>query len=74
MLTRRTGITIVVMLIQVIVAASLAAAVVLVLSNLDWFSAPLSHIQRDREGKGWADMKAATTDITITGKGGRRRA
>ena len=35
MLTRRTGITIVVMLIQVIVAVSLAAAVVLVLSNLE---------------------------------------
>jgi hypothetical protein len=38
------------------------------------FSVALSHIQRDRQGKGWADMKAATTDITITGKGGRRRA
>jgi len=35
MLTRRTGITIVVMLIQVIVAASLAVAVVLVLRNLE---------------------------------------
>ena len=35
MVTRRTGITIFVMLIQVIVAASLAAAVVLVLRNLE---------------------------------------
>ena len=35
MLTRRAGITIVVMLIQVIVAASVAAAVVLVLRNLE---------------------------------------
>ena len=35
MLTRRAGITIVVMFIQVIVAASLAVAVVLVLSNLE---------------------------------------
>ena len=36
MLTRRTGITIFVFLIQVIVAASLAAAIVLVLSNLEF--------------------------------------
>ena len=35
MVTRRAGITIVVMLIQVIVAASVAAAVVLVLRNLE---------------------------------------
>jgi len=35
MLTRRTGYHIFVMLIQVIVAASLAAAVVLVLRNLE---------------------------------------
>jgi hypothetical protein len=35
MVTRRTGITIFVLLIQVIVAASLAVAVVLVLSNLE---------------------------------------
>jgi hypothetical protein len=35
MVTRRTGITIFVLLIKVIVAASLAVAVVLVLSNLE---------------------------------------
>jgi len=32
------------------------------------FSAPPSHIQRDRKGKGWADMKATTADNTYTGK------
>jgi len=37
------------------------------------FSVALSHIQRDREGRGRADMKATTADNTYTGKGGTKR-
>jgi len=37
------------------------------------FSVALSHIQRDREGNGWADMKATIADNTYTGKGGSKR-
>jgi len=39
----------------------------------DWDSKNWHEAHKDREGRGWADMKATTADNTCTGKGGSKR-